>query len=133
MQERHSEPHPRDYGTGRDEEKEFYSADSERGPHYGKGPKNYRRSDERIEEEVNDTLWRRGDIDASEIEVKVLSGIVTLSGLVDRRETRRAAEIAIENIGGVVDVRNELRLKRNEKASVSAYSRTSPGKPIDMM
>lgn len=140
--------HPRDYGTGRDEE-DFYTSESNRGfsgraytgqnadrgyrspetsargPHYGKGPKNYRRSDERIEEEVNDALWRHGDIDASDIEVKVESGIVTLTGTVEDRETRRAAEMAIENLGGVEDVRNELRLKKNEKSAISGYSAAS--------
>jgi len=140
--------HPRDYGTGRDEEN-FYTNESDRGfsgrgytgknsdrgyrsqgsemrgRHFGKGPKNYRRSDERIEEEVNDALWRHGDIDASEIEVKVDSGIVTLSGTVEDRETRRAAEMAIENLGGVEDVRNELRLKKNETSSISGYAASS--------
>ena len=37
----------------------------------GRGPKGYRRSDERIAEEVSEALARHPDIDASDIEVRV--------------------------------------------------------------
>ncbi len=47
----------------------------------GAARKGYRRSDERIQEEINDQLTQHGDIDATEIMVKVTSGVVTLTGL----------------------------------------------------
>ena len=39
------------------------------GPYTGKGPKNYKRSDQTIVEECNQALERHGEVDASEIRV----------------------------------------------------------------
>ncbi len=60
--------------------------------HQGRGPKGYRRSDDRIREDINDRLTDDPFIDASEIDVKVASAEVTLSGTVDSRLQRRRAE-----------------------------------------
>jgi osmotically-inducible protein OsmY len=79
------------------------------GPHSGKGPKNYRRSDERIREEVSEMLMRHGEIDASDIEVEVAEGVVTLRGSVDTRRTKRLAEDIVDSVRGVEDVRNEIK------------------------
>lgn len=79
----------------------------------GKGPKGYKRSDDRIKEDVCETLLRDRRIDASDIEVNVKDAIVTLSGTVDNREAKRAAEMIIENLSGVDDVRNDLKVKRS--------------------
>jgi hypothetical protein len=76
----------------------------------GVGPKGYKRSDERIYEEVCEALYRNPLVDASDIEVKVSEGIVTLSGAVDGRNAKREAESCIENLAGVEDIQNELRL-----------------------
>ncbi len=73
------------------------------------GIPNYRRSDERIREDVCEILTQHGQIDASEVEVDVRDGEVTLRGTVDSRRTRRLAEEAVEDIPGVKDVHNELR------------------------
>ncbi|HEY8494696.1 MAG TPA: BON domain-containing protein [Myxococcota bacterium] len=79
------------------------------GPHAGKGPKNYRRSDERILDDVCQALERHPAIDASEIEVSCRNGEITLTGSVDTRRTRRLAEEVIEDLPGVRDVHNQLR------------------------
>jgi osmotically-inducible protein OsmY len=55
---------------------------SERGPHWGKGPKGYKRSDDRIREEVCECISQQGHVDASEVEVRVQGGEVTLTGTV---------------------------------------------------
>jgi hypothetical protein len=80
------------------------------GPHTGRGPRGYRRSDDRVKEEVCDRLERHGQIDAGEIDVEVREGIVTLRGKVDDRRTKRLAEEAVENVHGVKDVMNELKV-----------------------
>lgn len=80
------------------------------GLHAGKGPKNFRRSDERIREEVCQALTDHADIDASEVEVEVKDGIVNLSGTVESRQIKRMAEETIESMPGVLDVRNNLRV-----------------------
>ncbi|MBS1819671.1 MAG: BON domain-containing protein [Acidobacteria bacterium] len=79
----------------------------------GRGPRNYQRSDDRIREDVNERLTDDARIDASDIDVQVRNGEVTLSGTVDERRTRRLAEEIIENIPGVRDVRNDLRVTRS--------------------
>lgn len=86
--------------------------------HAGKGPKGYRRSDERMLEEVCDILTEHGDIDASQIEVDVKDSIVILKGMVENRRIKRLAEDAVEGVAGVRDVRNELEI--NEASFQSA-------------
>lgn len=92
-------------------------SESRRGLFYGKGPKGYRRSDERIREDVCERLADHGDIDATEMDVSVSEGIVTLSGSVNSRRTKRLAEEAIESVSGVQDIRNEVRVISNENFS----------------
>jgi osmotically-inducible protein OsmY len=77
----------------------------------GRGPKNYRRSDERIREDINDRLTDNDWIDASDVEVSVLVGEVTLSGTVDSRYAKRVAEDIADSVSGVTNVQNNLRVK----------------------
>src|SRR5215510_13138458 len=81
-----------------------------RGLYAGRGPRGYRRSDERIHEDVNDRLTDDWYIDASDIEVSVNNGMVTLSGRVNSREEKRRAEDFAESVSGVTDVSNQLRV-----------------------
>jgi hypothetical protein len=80
------------------------------GPHRGKGPVGYQRSDERIRELVCESLTDDDQVDASNIEVSVSRGEVTLSGTVDDRRTKRAAEDCAYSVSGVRDVQNQLRM-----------------------
>jgi hypothetical protein len=61
---------------------------------------------------VSSRLEHHGEIDASEIEVKVEGGTVTLEGKVDDRRTKRLAEECAENVPGVRDVMNCLKVER---------------------
>lgn len=81
-----------------------------RGQHRGKGPRNYSRSDERIRDDVNDRLSDDPFVDASDIEVSVSNGDVTLTGNVDHRSTKRRAEDLAESVSGVKNVENRLRV-----------------------
>jgi osmotically-inducible protein OsmY len=87
-----------------------------RGRFVGRGPKGYRRTDERIQEEINEQLTRHPEIDASEIEVSVKNGEVTLSGTVDDRHAKRLAEDIAEECSGVSEVRNNIRVQRQGQA-----------------
>lgn len=93
----------------------------------GKGPKGYQRSDDRIREDVSDALERHGELDASEIEVQVTGGEVTLAGTVPDRASKRLAEDAIEHLSGVKEVHNRLRLGGN--GSPEKSSKDQAGKP----
>lgn len=83
----------------------------------GKGPKGYRRGDARIHEEVCEILKSSPYVDASDIEVEVKEGEVILRGTVSSKAVKREAERIIEDIHGVNDVRNELRLLKNQEAT----------------
>jgi hypothetical protein len=89
-----------------------YRTESERGRYVGKGPKSWRRSDERIREDVNDELTRHPDVDASDIEVSVVNGEVTLTGQVSSRHEKREAEDCAWRAHGVRDVHTQLRIKQ---------------------
>jgi osmotically-inducible protein OsmY len=86
--------------------------DVRRGPHRGKGPKGFEPSDERIRERVCEALADDHNIDASNIEVSVHKGEVTLTGGVDDRDTKRMAEDCVLQCSGVRDVHNQLRVHR---------------------
>lgn len=81
--------------------------------HFGKGPKGWMRSDERIKEEVNLALYVDHIVDASDMEVEVEKGVVYLRGEVFNRAMKRAAERSVERLTGVVDIVNELKIAVN--------------------
>ncbi|MBI3965449.1 MAG: BON domain-containing protein [Chloroflexi bacterium] len=76
----------------------------------GRGPKGYRRADERIREDICEILTHHGDLDASDVDIRVNEGEVTLEGTVESRHSKRLAEDLAEQVSGVQDVRNNLRV-----------------------
>lgn len=86
------------------------------GPFSGIGPEGYRRSDERIQDDVCERLTRHGNLDASGIRVSVRDGEVTLDGSVDNRRAKRLAEDVAESAFGVRDVQNRLRVRELPQA-----------------
>jgi Flp pilus assembly secretin CpaC len=97
------------------------------GKYAGKGPKGWQRSDERLKDEINEALARHPDIDASDIEVQVKNGEVTLTGTVRDRETKRLAEDAAEQVFGANDVQNHLRVKPESATSTSDGATANQG------
>lgn len=77
----------------------------------GLGPKGYKRSDERISDDVHQKLADDAWLDASNINVSVSGGEVTLSGTVDSREAKHRAERIVEDLSGVSHVQNNLRIQ----------------------
>jgi len=82
------------------------------GPFTGKGPRGYQRSDERIREEVSDRLSQHGRIDASDMDVQVRNGEVTLGGNANSRDEKRMAEDVAASVQGVTDVNNQIKVKQ---------------------
>jgi hypothetical protein len=80
------------------------------GPARGHAPRNYRRSDEHVREEVCEALAAHGDLDVSDVEVEVDGGDVILRGTVRSRWAKFYAEDLAAGILGVRDVVNELRI-----------------------
>ena len=65
--------------------------------------------DERIRKNVTDRMVDDTDLDASDIEVGVDDGAVTLSGSVDSLWDKRRAEDIAKSVFGVRVVNNKLR------------------------
>jgi len=86
----------------------------------GRGPKNYRRSDDRLREEVCDRLTDNEWLDASDVEVNVVAGEVILTGMVDSRYAKRLAENIAESVSGVSNVQNNLRVQSYQRAGAEA-------------
>jgi hypothetical protein len=84
---------------------------SGQGSYAGRGPRGWHRSDERILEDVNERLTDHPDIDATDIEVAVKNGEVTLTGLVESRPVKRMAEDVAESASGVREIHNQLRIR----------------------
>lgn len=98
--------------------------DIERSGNYaGRGPKDYRRSDDRIREEICDIFTDDPRLDPSDVVVKVEAGEVTLMGSVGSRDQKRRAEELSERVRGVDDVNNQLRVMRPD---ITAGTPVSP-------
>ncbi len=109
----HSEFANASYGRGRFDG--AYRRDDSaqaRGGHSGRGPKGYVRTDERIREDVCDRLSWNDEVDATDITVRVEQGEVTLEGSVETRHMKRLAADLAEDISGVADVHNTIRVKK---------------------
>jgi hypothetical protein len=85
-------------------------------------PRNYVRSDERLRELINEQLTD-ADLDASDIEVKVVTGTVTLEGTVSQRWMKHQAEDIVDECSGVTDIHNHLRVQRPGQPA------NTPGQP----
>lgn len=78
----------------------------------GLGPKGYKRSDERINDDVHQHLTDDPWLDATGIDVAVADGEVTLSGTVVTRDAKHRAEHLVEDLSGVTHVQNNLRVRQ---------------------
>jgi len=93
---------------------------------FGVGPKGYKRSDERIREDVSEALSWDPDVDASQIELEVRDGNVILSGSVSNRWMKRRAEDCADEVFGVNDVRNKLDVIKGDGLASGAEHSRSP-------
>lgn len=102
-----------------------------RGPFYGIGPEGYIRSDERIGEDIAERLAERADIDPSDITVEVRQGVVSLCGTIDSRQSKFEVEEIVDDVMGVLDIDNRLRVRRRTGARpMSPIPRGSSGRAV---
>jgi len=99
-----------------------------RGQYAGRGPRSYKRSDNRIEEDINDRLTQHPMIDASDIEVSVQNGEITLRGHVDNRDAKRLAEDIAESVFGAKEVNNQIRVKQRNEFEETRHETETSGK-----
>lgn len=111
------------FGRDRDDERQA--------GHRGLGPQGYRRSDERINDDVHDRLTEDPHLDASRISVTVKDGEVTLSGQVSDRHAKHHAEHIVEDLSGVKHVQNNLRVEdRTRAAGTQTGATTGSASPL---
>jgi hypothetical protein len=104
-----------------------------------RGPKGYERSDERLKEDICERMYTSTECDTSEVSVDVKSGVVTFEGTVEDRRSKYMLEEMVDNVPGVKDVDNRLRIQRGDGSSTqgggsspsssgsSTYGRTGSG------
>jgi hypothetical protein len=81
------------------------------GPYAGIPPRGYRRSDERVREDICERFTAHGYLDPSDVEVAVQNGEAMLTGTVATRAQKRLAEDLAEGVPGVTEVCNHLRVQ----------------------
>jgi hypothetical protein len=84
-----------------------------KGVHSGKGPKSYRRSDDRLKEIICERLTADPNVDASDLEIEVKNGEVTLIGSVSDKSMKRQAEDVVESVTGITHVENKIRINKS--------------------
>jgi osmotically-inducible protein OsmY len=78
------------------------------------GQRARRKSDESLRHEIREILTADPELEATDIEVEVEGGAVTLRGAVVDPDTRLLAEELVESLAGVREVHNRLRVEREE-------------------
>jgi osmotically-inducible protein OsmY len=71
-----------------------------------------RRPDEQLAHEIHEILTNDPELDATDIEVVVQGGAVTLSGAVHSTDSKLLAEELVESLPGVRQVHNRLTVER---------------------
>lgn len=108
---------------GRDEAYERFSGAPQRvnwgqgsgsgsGPGRRVSPKGYQRSDERIREDLCERLAHDDRLEVQDVEVQVSGGVVTLTGAVRDRRQKYCVEDIADDIFGVREVHNRIRVQR---------------------
>jgi hypothetical protein len=102
-----SEPGTWGADQSRRERQEEQRGDTSRG-----GPKVRRKPDETLAREIHEILTADPELDATDIEVVVEGGSVTLSGVVEHPDAKLLAEELTESVSGVRLVHNRVVVRR---------------------
>jgi osmotically-inducible protein OsmY len=105
------------YGSG--------SSSSSTSSRRGKAPRGYKRSDERIREDICERMMDNGELDASDVEIEVHEGVVKLSGNCSCRHSKNAIEEIVDGVSGVNDIDNQIKVKRSNGKDDESSSSTS--------
>lgn len=88
---------------------------------FGIGPKGYKRSDERIHEDICERLIDSDHVDCGDVSVEVKDGTVTLEGTVPDRYMKYEIEDIADSCSGVRDVENNIRVQRQSMREIFGY------------
>lgn len=90
-----------------------------KGVHAGKGPKSYRRTDERLKEIICERLTDDAQVDARDLEIAVSNSEVIITGEVPERNMKRRIEDVIDTINGITHLENRVRVSTRDTARQS--------------
>jgi hypothetical protein len=76
-----------------------------------RGPKGYRRSDERTLEDIYLHLLQVRNLDSSDVSIEVHNGVATLTGTVPVRRMKHMIEDLVHSIRGIEEVDNRIRVQ----------------------
>jgi hypothetical protein len=96
-----------------------------------RGPKGYKRSDERVKEDICERLMQSGHIDSSEVTIEVTQGLVVIEGTVPDRRMKYAIEDIAEAALGVNDVDNRVRVQGGQSGRQSGSDNRQAGEGGD--
>jgi osmotically-inducible protein OsmY len=82
------------------------------GPAGGGGPRLRRKTDDTLAQEIHEILISDPELHATDVEVVVEGGAVTLSGEVEHPDAKLLAEELTESVAGVRLVHNRLVVRR---------------------
>ncbi|WP_454738321.1 BON domain-containing protein [Cupriavidus necator] len=91
------------------------------------GPKGYQRSDERIREEICERLAHARHVDVRDVEVEVQGGVVRLTGNVQDRRQKYCIEEVVDDVFGVREIHNAIRLGSPGAFGVSGITEGAQG------
>jgi len=83
----------------------------------GMGPRSYTRSDERMLEDINERLTEDDYLDASDLTVRCVNGVITLEGTVAERWMKHRAEDLADASSGVKQVDNRIQVQSQRSGS----------------
>jgi osmotically-inducible protein OsmY len=84
---------------------------------FPRGPKGFKRSDERLKDDIAERLMYQNDIDVSDVSLDVKDSKVTLEGTVPERWMRFAIDDLAESVIGVESVENNVRVRRTSDSN----------------
>lgn len=91
------------------------------GPHVGRGPRDWRRSDAVLHDAISEHLMHDRLLDARGIVVEVEDGVVSLEGQVRTASDRRLADLLAHDVGGVGRVLNHLVIQPDLFGAARAF------------
>lgn len=99
------------YGLNYEDINSIKHYESSKEDHTGKGPRGYKRSAEKIQDEACEILMKDFALDASDIEVDVLDDVLYLRGTVASRSDKKRAEFLLDRVAGIRDIQNQLTVR----------------------
>jgi hypothetical protein len=112
----------------RTQERGSFGGWSSSSSHQQRGPKGYKRSDERLLDEICQRI-AQSDIDASDVTVQVQDGHVTLDGTIPHRRMKYELEEMADRVMGVSDIDNRLRMPRSQGIDQERKAQQAQGSP----